>query len=204
MNQIDAKHMTKEIKIYGLKRTGTNYIKALIEKNFDATIDDNKGGWKHGPYIKNELQYKETDVIVMIKDPVAWLDSLRRYLKSQWSPDFFMKHYIWEYNTMYMHWINIKLDSHKLIVIKYENLAYNTEDTLHMIAERLDLRQTLLPLNIIPGVIKSGGQITDIKFNKDYYINKQYIQHYSPHTIELIYKMLNPELKHRFGYALSK
>lgn len=41
----------KHFKVYGCKRSGTNYISALLEKNFsNAKVFMNLGGWKHGPF----------------------------------------------------------------------------------------------------------------------------------------------------------
>ncbi len=66
------------IKLYGLQRTGTNYVTSLIQKNFgDEVIFDNTG-WKHG----HHFSYPEPDepnVIVVSKNPYAWMLSCYKY-----------------------------------------------------------------------------------------------------------------------------
>ncbi len=43
----------KHFKIYGCKRSGTNYLAALLQQNFDDTKTFmNLGGWKHGPFLE--------------------------------------------------------------------------------------------------------------------------------------------------------
>jgi len=62
----------KYLKIYGLQRSGTNYLKALLEKNFDIRILQNIGGSKHqqitGKTISNEV---ETDIDIK---EIEWID----------------------------------------------------------------------------------------------------------------------------------
>ena len=45
--------MTYYFKIYGQKRTGTNYISTILVNNFlDTKVFMNVGGWKHGKIIQ--------------------------------------------------------------------------------------------------------------------------------------------------------
>tara|TARA_B110001450_G_C17296553_1_gene349659 strand:- start:290 stop:511 length:222 start_codon:yes stop_codon:yes gene_type:complete len=45
--------MTYYFKIYGMKRTGTNYISTILVNNFlDTKVFMNVGGWKHGKIIQ--------------------------------------------------------------------------------------------------------------------------------------------------------
>jgi len=95
-------------KQYGAMRTGTNYIRYLLAKNFsDIHIFMNIGGWKHGPHINkiqnkiilnNTVDYKTRKewiikqeilfnifatnniiYIVSIKDPYAWVVSFAKF-----------------------------------------------------------------------------------------------------------------------------
>lgn len=95
------------VKIYGLKRTGTNYISSLLYNNFkNITIFSNVGGWKHGKIIKlpnknnllntvdgqtKQKHLKKINVtldlfsqgrvkfVVMIKNPYLWMVSVCRF-----------------------------------------------------------------------------------------------------------------------------
>ena len=89
----------KIVKIYGEKRTGTNYLTTLILTNFiDTTVFMNVGGWKHGKFIetpnktnllntvdritKDKINVDETislfttkqvKFIIIIKNPYMWI-----------------------------------------------------------------------------------------------------------------------------------
>jgi hypothetical protein len=95
----------KYIKQYGCHRSGTNFLKMLIEENFDNTRVLNLIlGSKHSPFnyeealkyevpenkklnfekkeideIKNQLKNKELFFVVIIKNPYSWLASYHKY-----------------------------------------------------------------------------------------------------------------------------
>lgn len=97
--------MKKYIKIYGAKRTGTNYITTILHENFlNLETFMNVGGWKHGNIIEfpkkyNLLKYVDNDTkkrinindtinlfknnmvkfIVTIKNPYMWINSIINY-----------------------------------------------------------------------------------------------------------------------------
>lgn len=93
----------KYIKIYGLQRSGTNYVKALLETNFECRVLQNIGGWKHecidGRFLssgfvtdipRNEVKVIETNMRAMqipmihvYRDPKAWVVDYREYLASK-------------------------------------------------------------------------------------------------------------------------
>ena len=55
------------IKIFGLQRTGTNFLTDLINKNFKKTkVLVNVGGWKHGTYHTPPIMGREIDVVVLV------------------------------------------------------------------------------------------------------------------------------------------
>jgi len=96
----------KYIKQWGLKRTGTNYLRYLIEANFkDVRVLVDVLGWKHGlpvrypshnwkewfpewkpdfmPLTREEwAAVKEADIqhVMLVKHPLAWIDSMSKYM----------------------------------------------------------------------------------------------------------------------------
>jgi len=104
----------KYIKIYGMPRSGTNYLKKLVETNFLARILVHVGRGKHMPPKKigvreirnvkkfgkeklqdqNEIQsicqYLESDVIyslIIMKNPYSWLVSYKNYINRNSNPN---------------------------------------------------------------------------------------------------------------------
>lgn len=76
--------LKKHITLIGLFRTGTNYARTLIENNFHARVDYNTLGWKHGPIptytIDSGLEYPETRILLVTRNPLATLVSWHRYI----------------------------------------------------------------------------------------------------------------------------
>ena len=66
----------RTVKVYGLLRTGTNYVSALLGENLDVVIlGPEKGGWKHGPIVSGT----GVTAVVVVKSPYTWLDSFYRW-----------------------------------------------------------------------------------------------------------------------------
>lgn len=157
------------VKIYGLQRSGTNFLSHLINKNFENTKSlVNMGGWKHGYYHSAEALGRECHVLAVVKNPYSWLVSMYRY----WGPDkqkqigmdlegvtfseFVRNRAIFErqkgvpylfraanpvqhWNDMNFHWLSIKLKEKKLSVVTYEAALMAPEWTLNTIAHTLGL-----------------------------------------------------------------
>ena len=80
MNVFELDPSTEYIKIHGLQRSGTNYVSHLINENFENTkVLVNTGGWKHGFYMAPWVLGKEVHVVVVVKNPYAWLVSVYDY-----------------------------------------------------------------------------------------------------------------------------
>ena len=160
---------THFIKMYGLQRSGTNYLTHLINNNFKNTnVLVNIGGWKHGYYNLSEILGKELDVMVITKNPYAWLWSVYDY----WSPpkklnigpdltdvsfeQFLHSKAIFErqrgvpyliraenpiqyWNNLNYHWSTINMEKGKVCMITYESLLYNMHHVLIQIMKGFGL-----------------------------------------------------------------
>ena len=70
--------------IFGLQRSGTNFLQTLIERNFDKTLLNNqKVSWKHS--IEDPIKYdKNLPTIVIHKNPYTWVESVCLRNKVDW------------------------------------------------------------------------------------------------------------------------
>lgn len=70
-----------EVNIYGAFRSGTNYVKALLELNCDVWVRTRNAGFKHGPVpaLFDEQRWVPRPSVGVVKDPFAWLPSLWSY-----------------------------------------------------------------------------------------------------------------------------
>lgn len=155
----------KFIKIYGLQRSGTNYVSHLLNSNFKNTkVLVNVGGWKHGHYALPYAFKEEMDLAIVFKNPYAWLRSVYEY----WGPDkklnigpdlrnvsfedFVKSRATYEiqkgvpyliraanavqyWNNMNYHWLTIMTEKSKICHITYESVLVAMHKTLLQLME---------------------------------------------------------------------
>jgi len=193
-----------EIKMYGLKRSGTNYTQKLLERNYRVKVHDNRGGWKHGPYIIPNLLGKELNCVVVIKQPLAWLVSLYKHLQSPWPFPMFANHYIHEWNSMYFHWLSVKPVQCKIIPVRYECLLQDKRKVCEKVAQQLGLEAKNKEFNLVERIIGPGGKEVEKKFDVSYYVEKKYLVMYSPLLQKKIKSTVYEQLVKILGYNLEE
>lgn len=128
------------IKQYGAQRTGTNYIKWVIQTNWpkQVTVLTNILGSKHGPYIEPidwsgkgwvpkarankglaeavtpEIRHAydngELRYVVIIKDPYSYYWSNKRLFYPKGCPKELIQHLTTEWNDLYLNWWDLVVD----------------------------------------------------------------------------------------------
>jgi hypothetical protein len=72
-----------QVAVMGAFRTGTNYVRFLLEQNFQCRILYDAYGWKHGgvPVVTrySGLAYPSIPVVYVVKHPAAFITSLYDY-----------------------------------------------------------------------------------------------------------------------------
>jgi hypothetical protein len=68
-----------EIKQYGLQRSGTNFLRIILQENYCVSVHPNVGGWKHGFYECSRRLGRELDCAICVKDPYAWVSSFYNF-----------------------------------------------------------------------------------------------------------------------------
>ena len=166
----DENHDVELVKIYGLQRSGTNWLTFLINENFqNVRVLVNEGGWKHGHYMIPWTMGKETHVVSLIKNPYSWLVSVYNY----WGPnrkknigpdlrgvefeDFVRNRYLAEkqrgipfllraknpiqhWNNMNIHWLSLRLSNKRSCFITYETLMENLGQSLTIVGQSLGIK----------------------------------------------------------------
>lgn len=127
------------IKIYGLKRSGTNYLKYLLEQNYFCRVLQQIGGSKHEridwrwedagelvtditskqreAYLK-QLKAGDVQLVFIYKNPLAWVCSyMNCYLPGHELTVGVMHELMRQYNGMNKHWQRycIGVDYHRLL-----------------------------------------------------------------------------------------
>src|ERR1043166_2267642 len=88
-----------EIKQYGLHRSGTNFLRVILQENYDVSVLTNIGGWKHGFYdLPQRLGRDGPEHKITSANP--------------------MQHWV----RMNEHWLALELKEHQKFVFRYEEV----------------------------------------------------------------------------------
>ena len=197
----------KYLKLYGLQRSGTNYLKWILEQNFNVFVLQNFRGWKHGevlflskdedynrdlsvstlnPEQKSEIKNQDVPRIAIKKDIHAWLVSYYKYKGFRWGVDY--KRLIDHYFQMNEHY-----EQH-CFMVEYEQLLEMPEVYLYALMKIHDLsmRHDKFILSADKVMPRGGDDHSDSwalkyrnkDFNAGYYLNKEYLKEI-PNLLEI-------------------
>lgn len=203
---------------FGCRRTGTTYLKAVVEANFEeVAVHNMEGGWKHG------LVEPGADVdgyLVVAKDPYAWLASMDRYfgtnppqrlwrwIESRIDPEW---HFVKTrallldgYFMKYAYWFDA-LEDRPHVYLRYEDLLEDLASSLGEIRDAFDLtpagdrvedvdRRTESPPPKQP--VGFGGA-----FDPTYYTERRYLDDLDADEVEQINEYIT---FHRFEPVLDR
>lgn len=180
------------IKAYGLQRSGTNFATHFINENFENTkVLVNLAGWKHGYYAAPWILGEEVHVLVVSKNPYAWLVSLYNYWgvnrKRNVGPDLtgvpfeeFVRNKVYfektqnipflirasnpiqHWNNMYFHWSSIHLVGKKLHLMQYEKIITYPNESLQEISQSFDIKPKGELATICDKTLEPSGETVSI------------------------------------------
>lgn len=199
------------LKQYGLQRSGTNYTRMLLLKNYFTNIVANEGGWKHGYYQATGSFRNEAHLIITVKDPFAWLVSICRYSFvhiRKTLPEFIRTKYGFEglcnsnpivhWNTMNLHWSNLILNSHKVCVVRYEDLLEYPQEVCDVVAKRVGLYRQENQFYIPKGKVSQNTTEGSGVFDRDFYLQKRYMKAFTGEDVKFIRSQLDERLLEEF------
>ena len=215
----------KKILLYGLQRSGTNYLETLINLNFPDCnflngesrneithkhfrLYDNKKmipepqfnnnlSFKNFPEFENKLPPNKIPelYIIVSKDPYSWFVSYRNWSKKNNWPNPDY-HYIEEYNLFYGRWMHFAKESSKIIFVRYSDLLTQPLEVLNNIGKSLNL-PPLLKLKSTKKVYASRRFTGD---KKEQFLNKDHLNKITREDMEIINLTLDSELTKFLGY----
>lgn len=141
--------------MFGLQRSGTNFLTNLIKINFAKDIQNTQSvSWKHS--IEDPVGYdKNVPTIIIHKNPYTWVESISMRNKVDWigmqkkyhalektTEEFTigpnkmnLTNLMMTYRDFHNNWLN-RSDIPNYLVIKYEDLL--KEDTRNAVLERIE------------------------------------------------------------------
>lgn len=150
-----------QIKQFGLHRSGTNFLRVILQENYHVSVLADEGGWKHGPYEVPERLGRELDCVICVKNPYAWLVSLHKYRHPEKDLPFadFVRSPIHVVGPdgpdraidkpnpvrlwveMNEHWLSVKLQSHSQFVFPYEKVLAAPRESIQELVTTLKLER---------------------------------------------------------------
>lgn len=208
------------LKIYGLRRTGTNYLQWLLCNNFKCLVLlIDVFSWKHGrpvivpgninSLIHNPKDYrlsndlndipnidKDPCYLLSIKDPYSWYISMCSWHNIDPLPverDKLNLFFLWNYMASEYKKFHEKNDS---IIIRYEDLLADLDGSLESIAKYL-YTDLVYPISDLPTEVYNGKSFAE---KRKYYLSKQYMNIYKGRDLKNIEMALDVELLRYFKY----
>ena len=194
------------IKQYGLKRSGTNFLKALMMENFDCVVLGFIGGNKHRKIdltfpiclkgivseVKEETLRgyhkelkKDPKLIAIYKNPHSWVYSYCKAYKVPITDDK-IKELMDVYNEMNSHW------AEHCLMVDYHRLIDHPTEQLGRISQHFALEFKTSPIMKITLTTRRaseefGDNLFKAKdFFKPFYDKKEYLDHFTRSQIKLI------------------
>lgn len=180
--------MKPDIAVLGAFRSGTNYVRFLLEKNFRCDVHFNSYSWKHGPVLINArhdtVPYLDMPVVAVVKEPFSFCVSLYRYFMTvglnidaakDW--DGFLRspitifnkdktkspHYRFANPIAYWNFLNWNLThlpglGERAFFLRYETLLEDPEKPIVRIADRLGLKSVTTDFVTPSEIMKRMGE----------------------------------------------
>ncbi len=211
--------MKKTIKIFGLRRSGTNYLAKLLENNLNCDVLKQAGKSKHdypdiitnerirnwttsikNPFGKEHFQDgnqlkrvldSEIKTIVIIKPLFSWLSSYLKYSivnqNNQTEPQVKLLDLKDRKTLTYLvkKWINYNLISQDYCVVVYDNLIKDPIQEIKRISKELGIGMKK-DFKDEKNILMAGYHVSDTKFDKEYYLNKKYMDLFDKSDIKFI------------------
>jgi len=150
----------KEIKEYGMPRSGTNFLRVILQENYEVALLTNIGGWKHGYYDLPRQLGREVDCAICVKNPYAWALSWynHRHPKKDLPFEQFVRSpltvkregidqplsgnnplQLWV--SMYEHWLGVELKGHQKFLFRYEEVLNDPYGSIQVLVGQLGLQR---------------------------------------------------------------
>lgn len=205
--------------IWGVERSGTNWLEVLLKRNLLDTFvtSYNKHALRSPDFLADKNQHideiyqDKARFVAIVKNPWAWMYSNAIKWKREVPPRFNIKRkplrsfadrltlYYNKNNESYIEMAKAHAD--RCLVISYDELILNPEETIRKIAERLNLptREEFIEFK---KEVKPALSLTKKPFNYDFYLKEEYLNCFSIDQIKWIKENVSPVImKHcKFKY----
>ncbi len=213
---------------YGLQRSGTNFLAALLEKKYRVRIRNRAVQDRSSPMHKHVRLYEDKDLIpeplykndirvhsirdlerrldvvpayylVISKDPYSWFLSYARWAKRCNWPQA-AHHYIQEYNLFYGKWLELSRETDRIMFVRYADLLRDARAALARLQARTGMRPKWLA-RLLPNAIAKVDQSGEFsREQRDAYLAERYLDEFSEPAIRELNALLDAQVAASLGY----
>ena len=187
--------MTKKVKVYGIQRSGNNWLFWMLAANYAIKLLGNKYGHTHSCF--NPNSGAEANLIIS-KHPVEWLPSMYRYENSTINKAQYLLT-INKWNTLYASYLSDTMSLSNVDFIAYDNLLADPEKVLTPIAERYGLERKTDEFRVAKGHMGKQMNETERSFDPQHYLKKDYLAWYEDAHLEIAQKLVDWDVAAKVG-----
>jgi len=209
----------EEFFVYGLQRSGTNFLQRYISNN--TTLTHKKTEWKHIKEAEN-LGAVDRLNIYIYKSPYKWVESIARNhedFPKRWGPEYPIKstgdgivtiesthrgrekdkkHFNVEalvqcYNDHLHEWFSIDQDN--VIFVQYEELIKDPQEWLADLGRKCEFT---VKSTKVPDKVPQSHKFTEE--NKQYYTNPEKLEYLTREQIDVINATIDPQILNFIKY----
>jgi len=210
---------TPEAKIFGIERSGTNWLYVLLKKNYHVDLLGKKGGHKHYPYQVPEILGRDVNMIVASKHPLTWLPSVWRWYrqeKTTLSPhqpvssagdslqEFLSVHsrqVIEKWNSLYRSHLETTPGDKQKAIVRYEALLADPVAECNKISSAFNLPRRKTPFYIPSKHMGTQNNETKRAFDAAWYLLRKFRGLYSLGEIGRVRAMVDNSAALGLGYS---
>lgn len=211
-------------KVFGLQRSGTNLMVALMERNFHTHSLEIGAEWKHGVVEQPDRTWNGAAArfVLCVKNPYAWLVSCYRYFQAAHGadgtvapqfradpsmsfeefvlgPSYEFETPVHRWNAMHRHWLG-RLPPDRTAVVRHEDEVADPVAVLEAVRRKLGLRPSCPRLEGIQARVDVRATL-GARFDVTYYRERAYLREFTPALAARADGLLEPEVLGFFGYV---
>lgn len=195
------------VKVYGIQRSGNNWLMYLLAANFRVEVLGNKkaGGTHDEMNVVGKLGKEPTAVMLAVKHPLCWLPSIWKYRGKDEPFTSYVQHSdeIERWNEKYRGWLDglRKLNTAGKVIMRYEEWVADPTGKLEEAGRALKLERKDQPWQVPQGAMGMHMSPTSSPFHPDFYTQRKFMRYYSRRLIQEVTERLDGSVLLRLGYG---
>jgi hypothetical protein len=190
-------------KVYGIERSGNNWLQWMLAANYRVKIMGTNYGWTHGPY-STDRELDGCLNFVISKHPLEWLPSIHRFHKTHHKMsigEFIRERDVIErWNNLYAGHVG-NAEKFGVTFLRYDDLLRDPERILNIAVDHRIPRKTQPFRSAENDKMTTRMNLSGKPFNKRQYLEKKYMDHYTPEVLAEAMRRFDWGVAEKLGYG---